>query len=161
MCDRTGLSDAIIVRFSLPDANPAHVRTVVCGFDARYHCQRCLRGIISDRIKTHSTPTQKHILLNEARVFDALYICGVARGRVKERLVNNLHLPLESSPGLYFEYNTYNEFMVHIMNAWILAIPELPDGYMGLPQVFARCCNYRFGVSRFGVPNWDMEKNEI
>ena len=77
-------------------------------------------------------------------------ICGVARGLVSARAFNNLHLPLVPAPNTYFEHRTYNGHLLRVCNARRLMIPELPKGWLNLPQSFVRCCNFRFGVSRFG-----------
>lgn len=135
----------------------AHVRgflhlwaVYVRGFDPRFHCQRCLRGLLSARIKSSSTPLNTDLLLDEASVFDSIYLCGVARGTLPSRSTNNLHLPLEKCPGASFSCLTYNGYAVQVSNARVLSIPELPSGWMGLPDAYVRCRNFRFGVGRFG-----------
>ena len=122
----------------------------VRAFDPRFHCQRCLRGRISDQIRTGCTPIEIDLSLNETSNFDCIYVCGVAQGAIKSRKRNNLHLPLAFSPGASSEHRTYNEYAVYVSNAVVLSIPELPDGWMGLSNSFLRCCNFRFGVDRFG-----------
>ncbi len=149
----------IVLRFALPTGPPAlsiavsgflHLWAIyVRGFDDRFHCQRCLRGRLSARVKTYTTPVEEEIVLNEEVGFDSVYVCGVARGEISKRRVNNLHLPLEQTPGCSFDFDAYNGYTIHVSNARLLEIPELPDGWMGLPREFCRCCNFRFGVSRF------------
>lgn len=122
----------------------------VRSFDQRFHCQRCLRGRLSRRIKTSSTPLNTDLTLDETSVFDSIYVCGVARGPRISRSANNLHLPLEESPGASFSCITYNGYTIHVSNARLLSIPELPSGWMGLPDAYVRCRNFRLGIHRFG-----------
>ena len=124
----------------------------VRGFDPRHHCQRCLRGPLTNRITTVETPVEREIVLDETPNFCAIYICGVARGKVRDRPANNLHLPLRNVPGLHFEYNTYNGYKIQLRNAELLSIPRLPDWWMGYPPASSRCCNFRFCVGFFGPP---------
>src|ERR1019366_3086802 len=121
----------------------------VRNFDPRFHCQRCLRGRISIRIKTSSTPLDTDLVLDETSTFDSIYLCGVARGRRSSRSTNNLHLPLEPQPGASFSCTTYNGYTIYVSNARSLDIPELPIGWMGLSDTYVRCRNFRFGAHRF------------
>jgi hypothetical protein len=123
----------------------------VRGFNPRYHCQKCLVGPISNRVTTLGTPVDREIILDEGGEFRALYLCGIARGRIRDRAANNLHLPMQPHPGEHFEISSYNKYRIHIDNARPLAIPKLVDGWMGFPPAFSRCCNFRFGVSLFGI----------
>lgn len=125
----------------------------VRGFDSRYHCQRCLKGRVSRRITTSSTPVGSDLLLDEDGTYSAVYLCGVARGPRKLRALNNVHLPLENDVGSSYERRTYNGYIVQVTNARRLEIPELPVGWRGLPEAYLRCCNFRFGVYRFGYRN--------
>jgi len=122
----------------------------VTGFDERFHCQRALRGSLSARIKTQSTPPNTEIQLTESKAFDSIYLCGVSRGPVASRSKNNLHLALEPKLGVEFAHRAYNGYVVSIKNATPILIPELPKSWNGLPDSYTRCCNFRFGVYRFG-----------
>jgi hypothetical protein len=112
-----------------------------------------LRGHLSRRITTRSTPVGSDLILDEDDVYNALYVCGVARGPRRLRALNNLHLPLENDIGSSYECRTYNGYIVQVTNARKLEIPELPVDWKGLPDAYLRCCNFRFGVYRFGYRN--------
>jgi hypothetical protein len=124
----------------------------VRGFNSNSHCQKAFRGQLSRLIKTRTTLVNRPFLLSETRCFNSLYICGVASGRISARCNRNMHLALEFKPGEGLIYNTYNGFQLHIENAILLPIPELPRGWANLPDSFTRCCNFRFCVHRFGHP---------
>jgi hypothetical protein len=120
------------------------------GFNQVHHCQKALRGMLSGRVTTVGTIPDKDLTFDETANFDSLYICGVARGPVVSRKCNNLHVPLEPSIGSSLTLNTYNGYVLAVNNAKVLTIPELPDGWEGLPRSYTRCCNFRFCVGRFG-----------
>ena len=124
----------------------------VRGFDPRYHCQRCLQGPLSKRVITAGTLIGEEILLDEFDDYRAIYLCGVARGKITNRKLHNLHLPIERSVGEVFEYTTYNRYHLIVKNGRLLPIPELPENWMGLPASYWRCCNFRFGASLFNCP---------
>lgn len=125
----------------------------VRGFNARQHCQRCLRGPISTQITSGRTPIRREIVLDETSHFSVLYICGVSSGRVSDRSSRNLHLPLRPVPDEYLEYETYNKYRIRVRNARLLSIPSLEDWWMGYAPAFSRCSNFRFCVSFFGLPD--------
>jgi hypothetical protein len=139
----------------------AHLWAVyVRSFDQRYHCQRCLRGRLSERIRTSTTLVDTDLCLDETSIFDSIYVCGVARGPRSSRSVKNLHLPLERSPGTSLTCSTYNGYLVHVSNASLLEIPELPYGWMGLSAAYVKCCNFRFGVHRFGYRHFQGDQDK-
>ena len=125
----------------------------VRGFNYRQHCQKSFRGRLSQFVRTTETALYTPFTFNEVVHFDSLYLCGVAGGPVSARKLNNLHLALEPSQGATFVHETYNGYLIHVGNAVKLPIPELPDGWNGLPQAYTRCCNFRFCVYRFGYPS--------
>lgn len=125
----------------------------VRGFNVEHHCQRCLRGPISKLITSRQTPVCREIILDETRNFRVLYVCGVSKGRIRDRSNRNLHLPLLPVPGEYFEYETYTRYTIKVKNARILPIPRLEDSWMGYAPEFSRCANFRFCVSFFGLPS--------
>jgi len=124
----------------------------VKGFNSEFHCQKALRGTLSSSVRTTATPLNTRLILGESRTYDSIYICGVATGRVQDRRVNNLHLPIEVCPGNEVVYRTYNGYLLRIENATILPTPELPTGWNGLSDSYTRCRNFRFCVYRFGYP---------
>ena len=71
----------------------------VRGFNSKEHCQKSLRGRLSEHVTTRFTKANTHFVFNEIATFDSLYICGVAKGAVLERKKNNLHLALEPKAG--------------------------------------------------------------
>jgi hypothetical protein len=122
----------------------------VCGFDQKRHCQKALRGRLSTSIQTRATPLNVPLVLGEAGSYDSLYICGVAKGPLAARRVNNLHLAIQPQEGASFVHETYNGYSLRVDNGVKLSIPELPKGWNGLPDEYTRCCNFRFCVHRFG-----------
>jgi hypothetical protein len=125
----------------------------VSGFNYREHCQKSFRGKLSQFIRTRNTLLDRSFTFNEIGVYDSLYICGVAKGPVSARRLNNLHLALEPAQGSGFIHETYHGYLIHVQNAVKLPIPELSDGWHGLPRAYTRCCNFRFCVHRFGYPS--------
>jgi hypothetical protein len=73
-------------------------------------------------------------------------------------------VPLSDS---WREYSTTDGFTVLMVDsqrlivegARLLDIPELPDGWRGLPQAFTRCRNWRFGVATFGYRDPDPQRS--
>src|SRR5215472_8100711 len=155
-------NDPISVTFSPRTDESAHYSSVmgflhlwavyVRGFNPQHHCQRCLRGPISKLITSRRTPVLQQIVLDEARNFSVVYICGVSNGRIGDRSNRNLHLPLRCVPGEYFEYETYNKYRIVVRNAQLLPIPHLEDWWMGYSPAFSRCSNFRFCATFFGLP---------
>lgn len=133
----------------------------VRGFDPKHHCQRCLRGKISAKIRTRATPIQEEIIFDETSDYQVIYLCGVAKGRVADRRHNNLHLPLRPALGRQFELNTYNKYTITVKDAELLPIPLIGDWWHGFSPAFTRCCNFRFGLSIFGFGGLTMRKNAI
>jgi hypothetical protein len=162
--DSNDLEAQVIVSLAFRHSNPyqsfvsgfLHLWAIyVNGFDARFHCQKALRGRISSRIKTQSTPINTELRLDEVQTFDSIYLCGVAKGPISSRSRNNLQLPLEAKLGKRFTYRTYNGYEVSVENASLIQIPMLPASWNDLPESYTRCCNFRFGVHRFGYPTRD------
>jgi hypothetical protein len=122
----------------------------VRGFNPRFHCQKAFRGTLSRRVKTRSTELNTRLILDEVRAYDSVYVCGVANGPRSCRALNNVHLAMEPRSGYEFVEETYNGLSIRIENAIKLPIPEIPDGWQGLPERYTRCCNFRFCVYRFG-----------
>lgn len=133
----------------------------VRGFNPKHHCQRCLRGKISGKVTTQATPVLKEIVLDETANYRAVYLCGVAEGKTSDRRYRNLHLPMKSAAGQQFEYNTYNNYTVTVTDAELLPIPIIGDWWNGFSPAFTHCCNFRFGVSLFGIPDPHDENDEI
>ncbi len=124
----------------------------VDGHDHTRHCQPGLKG---RRVSDFCTPTARsgvEIACAHMDRFPYLYLCGVASGRLVDRGVNNMHLPLRHAPGEVVEYTSYNGYHFRAEHAALVAVPELPDGFAGLPRAHHRCRNFQFAVSVFGFP---------
>jgi hypothetical protein len=62
----------------------------------------------------------------------------------------NFHLVVRAEPGKEVWRKTHNGLTVKLKDAAAVAIPDLPDGWEGLPAEFTRCRNFRFGVASYG-----------
>jgi hypothetical protein len=159
---------AVVVTISGPAHPTEHVNgflhlwaMYVCGFNHREHCQKAFRGKLSRFVKTGSTALDTSFAFDEVEIYDSLYICGVAKGSVLARRRNNLHLALEPELGSGFIHETYNGYLIHVENAVKLLIPELAEGWRGLPRAYTRCCNFRFCVHRFGYPGLECVTKSV
>lgn len=166
MKERVGYTDPIIVRFAalegdgdasmmVPGFNQLWVK-YVRGFNAKVHCQNCLRGQRSTQVSRAGTPVNTDIVMNETERYDSVYVCGLASGKKSERWFKNLHLPLEHAPGESLSKTLYNGFTVEVTNARLLNYDLFPDRWLDLPREHVRCGNFRFGVRRFGYPGKEL-----
>lgn len=118
----------------------------VTGFDQDHHCARSLRGFHSKRV-WHQMPLNVPVVLDEAPVFDYIYLCGVSDNYIWR---NNLHVVVRHKPGGFVATQTYNGISVRFRNAERVEIPALPPGWNGLSDEFTTCRNFQFGVMAYG-----------
>ncbi len=117
----------------------------VRGFDPSVHCAKCLLGSYVKGLPFRGTKTgftlDTDVEMGEAKY---LYLCGVAG-----RWADNLHLALEPAPGEEVCYED-DRIRVHVQDARLLAIPELPESVRSLlTRPFHTCRNFRFGWEYF------------
>jgi hypothetical protein len=122
----------------------------VNGINPNVHCQPCFRGKRSHKLQTASVHSGREYLMDESRNAPYLYLCGVGSGPRNLLYTKNFHLALQPRDGASESRTTYNGYTVHAANAEALPIPEIPDGWNGLPLEHTRCRNFRFAVARFG-----------
>lgn len=123
----------------------------VRGFKPADHCQKCLLGDRAANFHSRNASSGIAVRLDRMDAFPYLYICGVAKGPATDRKVNNLHFPLQYQPGSSAKVMSYNGYQFTAENAVQIPIPELPEGWRGLPLKHSRCKNFRFGVEYFGA----------
>lgn len=158
--------DNAVLRFAEDDAAPAPVPELmvseephgfwylwlkyVSGFDIEHHCQRCLAGKRSQRVRLHALTPKRVVRLDEART-PFLYLCGGAGEGYSAPgpWSSNLHLAVRPKDGAVAEATSYNGTLFRIRNAERVEIPDLPKGWRGLPDSFTTCRNFRFGVAHF------------
>ncbi len=135
----------------------------VKGFDSAHHCQACFKGALAKNFNTKTARSGAEIILERARDFPFVYVCGVASGPDALKGQRNLHLPLRFAERGIVERTTYNGYRIVVTNAEALSIPPLPDYWMGLPDKYCRCKNFRFGVAYFphDVPELQQSSNGL
>jgi integrase len=80
----------------------------------------------------------------------ALYFCGVSDWSKGGGYAQNFHAPLVYAPGEEVVLPMFGGQVFRAADARLSPIPELPDGWQGLPRAFTTCRNFRFAVSVFG-----------
>lgn len=88
--------------------------------------------------------------MDESSTAPYLYLCGVGTGTRSLLHTKNFHLALKPQEGGSETRTTYNGYAIEVSGAEALPIPEIPDGWNGLPMEHTRCRNFRFAVARFG-----------
>lgn len=116
--------------------------TLLRGFRPEHHCLKCLVGV-RDRLVHPMMAMGEHVVPD-----GITYVCGVER---RNTYALNFHMAVAPASGSV-EGETFNGYKVTIDGARRLDIPELPDGWNGLPIGFTRCRNYRFGVAHLAAP---------
>src|ERR1035437_5810609 len=123
----------------------------VRGFKPDFHCQECFVGELASNFHSRNHLSGVEIKLDQTDDFRFVYICGVAKGPKDERWRTNLHFPLRFEAGASAETTTYNGYRIVAENAVQMRIPDLSEGWRGLPREHERCKNFRFGVEYFGA----------
>jgi hypothetical protein len=118
----------------------------VTGFDPSKHCQGCLLGRRSARVRKSTVEVGASILLDECSDFDYLYVCGVS---TTGRWEDNFHLAVHPYEGRHTDSCCYTGQQVLICDAQRIEIPALPDGFNGKSRAFTACRNYQFGVAMY------------
>lgn len=125
----------------------------VRGFEPAKHCGACLHGVYSHIVAGWKTFRGGAGLVRVpgplpctevATPWDALYLCGVTAQWAK-----NLHVAVVPAAGELVTVPMPHDprFTVHFENARALPIPEIADGWGGLPTAHTRCRNWRFGMA--------------
>jgi hypothetical protein len=114
------------------------------------HCQACFRGKRSNKLQSVSARSGIEYVMDEFRAAPYLYLCGVGTGPRNLLREKNFHLALQPQEGRNETRTTYNGYVIEASGAEALPIPEIPDGWNGLPQEHTRCRNFRFAIDRFG-----------
>lgn len=81
-----------------------------------------------------------------------VYICGVGVGPKSELRNQNLHMPLKFEEGGTVDITSYNQFTFRAVNAALVEIPALSEGWEGKDREHTRCKNVQFAVAAFGYP---------
>jgi hypothetical protein len=118
----------------------------VTGFDPSRHCQGCLLGRRSVRVRKTTVEVGASILLDECADFDYLYVCGVSSTGRRE---DNFHLAVHQYEGGHTNADCYTGQQVVIRDSRRVEIPVLPDGFNGKSRAFTTCRNYHFGVAMY------------
>ena len=121
------------------------------GYNPSKHCQPCFFGRRAGHFCTPRATTGRHVFDRMER-YPYLYICGVGKGPKHQLRQQNVHLPVRYLENGVVEKTTYNDYRFRLMNAELLDIPELPEGWNGKPKEQTGCKNFRFAVSVFGYP---------
>ena len=125
-----------------------HVR----GFNAKRHCQYCLRGKREPSIK-FGIPTAVPISILVRG--DYFYLCGVVSTRGishEEYMRRNFHMPVRWSLGSTATKTTYNGFTVTVENAELVSFTGeiAKELYGDLPEKYWSCRNFQFGAQMYG-----------
>lgn len=123
----------------------------VRGFDYLEHCQACLVGDRGRQIYANKAQFNRPYTMNEALLFDYLYICGFSWKGYQ----HNLHAPVQHAPGESCIVQSSFDHVVEFENAKLLAIPDVPLGYANFTRDFTTCRNWRFGLHYYrpeGLP---------
>ena len=121
----------------------------VHGFDARFHCAKCLKGTFLKPTGDWVPPLnvrKEYVLAPKAK---ALYICGVSR----RGYAFNLHAPCQpddSAPPLVVPMTDDQRLVIE--QATLMTIPSVPNGWNGLPESYTSCRNWAWACSVFGWP---------
>lgn len=118
----------------------------VRGFNENYHCANCLRGKYTDYLGIHA-PTNVELSMDESKSWDYIYLCGVSRAGY----LTNLHLPVRYAFGGTASVTDHAGLTFTFFNAEPVAIPALPEDFMGYDRSFTTCRNFQFG--------WEYYKN--
>ncbi len=117
----------------------------VHGFSSHLHCQKSLRGFNDPRFRRDMQVGASFELLQPVR-YEYIYLCGVTAHRYP-----GLHLALKPEPCAVAQVQTYNGIDITVSGALQLHIPQLPDGYAGMPHAYTSCVNWQFGVEYYGL----------
>ena len=116
----------------------------VTGFNGAEHCAKCLKGKWTNHLGLYpklDTP----LIFNECDGWDYLYVCGVD----KRGYNYNLHAPLRFLENSVVEITAYSGVKFKFINAELLEIPELPDGFLNYDKSYTTCRNFRFGFFKY------------
>ena len=119
----------------------------VTGFDPGVHCQKCLFGFRSEKVKK-LMPHGEPMIMDEAKLpFDYLYVCG---GAISWKWKDNFHLVLVPTGGKRVRATMgFTGQTVIARGASHVSIPALPGGFNGKDHKFTTCRNYQFGVEYY------------
>ena len=122
----------------------------VVGFDARFHCAKCLRGQFLKQSNDWVPPPNVRTEYELGPKARAIYICGVSRRGYEF----NLHAPCVPAPGApQISIPMTDGQWLLLENAAVEPIPLLPEGFKGLQKAYWSCRNFQFGVAVFGYPD--------
>jgi hypothetical protein len=128
----------------------------VRGFKPEVHCQECFVGERASNFHSRNHRSGVDIDFDQMDAFPFVYICGVADGPHAERWHTNLHFPLRYEAGAHAETTTHNGYRFVAEDAVQMPIPDLCEGWRGLPREHERCKNFRFGVEYFGAQGFGL-----
>ena len=119
----------------------------VTGFDPANHCQKCLLGWRSEKVK-NGMPVGPEIALDEHAPFDYFYLCG---GDLSWRWAKNFHLAVRYREGIDTTARCSTGQEVIVRNAEYVEIQPVAEGFDGKGPSFTTCRNYQFGVGAYMV----------
>ena len=121
------------------------------GFRPEKHCQECFIGELAKNFHSRNHDSEVEVRFDQTDAFRFIYVCGVAKGPAEGRRCANLHFPLRFESAAHATITIYNGYQFEAENAVQLRIPDIPERWRGLPDVHARCKNFRFGLEYFGA----------
>lgn len=122
----------------------------VTGFNPKYHCQKCLKGPLSQKFKykrnIYSYPIEFEVYLNEYRS-PYIYICGVTNDYNK-----NIHIAFKPVMNSEFEFENERIYL-KVIHGFRLEIKNLN---LPFPEEFTSCRNFQFGYQYFTIKNYGI-----